>query len=92
VSEQLPFRAPAQLMKLLKECARRHGRSVAEELRIAVELHVTRSVVESLPQKNVAPMPDVRAALAQLVEYAYRPGKPDDLLERLLEANAKLPK
>ena len=79
-------------MKLLKECARRHGRSVAEELRIAVELHVTRSVVESLPHKNVGPMTDVQAALTQLMEHAYRPGKPDDLLQRLVEANAKLPK
>ena len=92
MSEQLPFRAPPELMKLLKECARRHGRSVAEELRIAVELHVTRSVVESLPQKNIAPMSDVQECLAQLMDHAYRPGKPDDLLQRLLEANAKLPK
>ena len=81
-----------RLRKYLRECARRHGRSIAEELRIAVELHVTRSVVESLPQKSLAPMTDVQACLAQLMEHAYRPGKPDDLLERLREANAKLPK
>jgi hypothetical protein len=92
VAEQIPFRAPPELMKLLRECARRHGRSVAEELRIAVELHVTRSVVEALPRKDVRVMPDVRAALSQLVEHAYRPGKPDDLLQKLLEAQAELPK
>jgi hypothetical protein len=92
VAEQIPFRAPPELIKLLKECARRHGRSVAEELRIAVELHVTRSVVESLPQKGVPAMPDVHACLSQLMEHAYRPGKPDDLLDKLLKANAKLPK
>ena len=77
-------------MKLLKECARRHGRSVAEELRIAVELHVTRSVVEALP-KTTQKAPDVRARLAQLVEHAYRPGKPDDLLQLLLGVNSELP-
>jgi hypothetical protein len=92
VAEQIPFRAPPELMKLLKECARRHGRSVAEELRIAVELHVGRSVVEALPSQGGPMMPDVQARLSQLMEHAYRPGKPDDLLQMLTRANAELPK
>ena len=92
MTEQIPFRASPELIRLLKECARRHGRSAAEELRIAVELHVARSVVEALPRKDIRMLPDVQASLSQLMEHAYRPGKPDDLLQKLLEAQAELPK
>jgi hypothetical protein len=91
MAEQIPFRAPPELMRLLKECARRHGRSVAEELRIAVELHVTRAVCEALPHK-APPRSEVQERLSQLLEHAYRPGKPDDLLQMLVRANAELPK
>ena len=51
--EQMPFRASPELMQLLRECAARYGRSVAEELRIAVELHVTTSAIHELARIDV---------------------------------------
>ncbi|MGH3030099.1 MAG: hypothetical protein ACRDNE_04930 [Gaiellaceae bacterium] len=99
--QQTPFRAPPALMRLLRECAARHGRSVAEELRLAVELHVTRALVEQLPKPEVQKElggeaarieEDMRAKLARLLETTYRPGKPQGLLDSLILVNRKVPK
>jgi hypothetical protein len=64
-------------MQLLRDCATRYGRSVAEELRIAVELHVTTSAVQELAR------PQIRARLGQDVEKA------DDELREHLRALAE---
>ena len=97
--EQIPFRAPPALMKLLRECAKRHGRSVAEELRVAVELHVTRSIVEALPDpevrrhvgKDAARVEEeMRARLARLCETAYGPNARHGLLDSLIWVNDRV--
>jgi hypothetical protein len=78
----MPFRAPAELMQLLRECAARYGRSAAEELRIAVELHVTTSAIHELATVDVshklgdeaaAVEAQMRDHLRALSERAYGP-------------------
>jgi predicted DNA-binding protein len=90
--EQMPFRAPAELMQLLRECAARYGRTAAEELRIAVELHVTTSAIhelarpgvrEKLGEEAAAVETQMREHLRALAERAYRPPL-KGLLESLL--------
>ncbi len=97
--EQIPFRASPALMKLLRECAKRHGRSVAEELRVAVELHVTRSIVEALPDPDVRRNvgkdaarveEEMRARLARLCETAYGPNARQGLLDSLIWVNDRV--
>jgi hypothetical protein len=79
-------------MRLLRECASRYGRSVAEELRIAVELHVTTSTLHELSRSEVRAKlggdadkmeEEVRDYLLALAERAYR-RPPSGLLESLL--------
>jgi hypothetical protein len=98
--EQVPFRASPRLMGLLRECARRHQRPLAEELRIAVELHVTKSLLEALPpsdsperDKEIARAEErLRVNLAVLTKRAYTPVRPNDLLDNLVWLNERLTK
>jgi hypothetical protein len=85
-------------MRLLRDCAERYGRSVAEELRLAVELHVTTSAVHELARPEVRHRlsrdadttdAELREHLRALAERAY--GRwPRNLLESLLGFNERM--
>ena len=87
-------------MQLLRECAERNGRTLAEELRLAAELHVTTALLWQLADPEVRKKlgreaDDVerrtREKLAALAERAYR-ARPHGLLEDLIWINAKVAK
>ena len=68
-------------MQLLRECAARYQRSLAEEMRVAVELHVTTSMLHELSRPEVRAKigeeadkaeQEVRDHLLALAERAYR--------------------
>jgi hypothetical protein len=61
-AQQVPFRASPELMRLLRECAERGRRSLAEELRLAAEIHVTTALLARLAD------PDARAELGEDVD------------------------
>jgi hypothetical protein len=79
-------------MRLLRECAARYGRTLAEEMRLAVELHVTTSTLHELSRPDVRMKlgkdverteQEVRDHLLALTERAYR-RPPAGLLESLV--------
>jgi hypothetical protein len=68
-------------MRLLRECAARYGRTLAEEMRVAVELHVTTSILQELSRPDARTKlgddaerleQEVRDQLLALAERAYR--------------------
>jgi hypothetical protein len=85
-------------MGLVRDCAERHGRSVAEELRLAVELHVTTSAVHELARPEVRQRlsrdaertdAEIREHLRALAERAYGL-RPRNLPESLLGFNERM--
>jgi len=73
-------RIPSALASTLERAAEMHGRNVSEEFRLAVEVHVSRSMLAALPDPEIQAQlgasaaafeNDLRADIAALEAVAY---------------------
>lgn len=77
---KVEVRVPESLLTVFATAARTHGRSVADEVRVLLELHVTRSVLDTLDDPQVQARlgdgaarfeAELRADLKMLLRIAY---------------------
>lgn len=87
-TEKLDFRLTPALLKLFESTARTHGRTAAQELRLLMVMHATRSTIDTLDDPQVqARLGDGAAAfermlrddVAELERMLYEIPEPDDL-------------
>ncbi|MEJ7568620.1 MAG: hypothetical protein WKF41_10185 [Gaiellaceae bacterium] len=82
-------RVPAALDNVMKRASEMHGRSHADELRIAMEIHATRSMLAALPDPAIQHQlggeaaqfkRELQADLRTLEAQAYRRPTPTGIL------------